>query len=247
MAKARHRARTRDRYRGRTCDAGPHRIRRSLRLRSRRRRGESRIPPQHPRDRRPDLDRPTHLRHRRRRRRHGSNRPARAKRVRPPDSCPRGPRPALNRQLYGSRSSRTMSGTICERLASRSRAASSRAVALGVAWRRQELLRLRPVAALAVSFELGWIALHLALGVHSDFDSAVVYPRDGNALLHGTYPASEYPPGATLLFALEALVSGGSGEGVRTAHAFLMVPFEVATFVGIWMLRTRYSAWLATL
>jgi hypothetical protein len=121
------------------------------------------------------------------------------------------------------------------------------AAALGVAWRRQELLRLRPVAALAVCFELGWIALHLALGVHSDFDSAIVYPREGNALLHGTYPASEYPPGATLLFALEALVSGGSGEGVRTAHAFLMVPFEVATFVGIWMLRTRYSAWLATL
>jgi Glycosyltransferase family 87 len=120
------------------------------------------------------------------------------------------------------------------------------AVALGLAWSRQELLRLRLVVALALCFQLGWIVLHLALGVHSDFDSAVVYPREGNALLDGRYPSSEYPPGATILFAVEALVSGGSGDGVRAANAFMMVPFALATVVGIWILRTRYSAWFAT-
>jgi Glycosyltransferase family 87 len=118
-------------------------------------------------------------------------------------------------------------------------------VALSLVWRRQERLRLAPLLGLACAFQVGWIVLHLALGVHSDFDSAVVYPREGNALLHGRYPSSEYPPGATLLFALESLVSGGSGEGVRTAHAFLMVPFELATVAGIWLLRTRYSGWFA--
>src|SRR5689334_4048475 len=119
------------------------------------------------------------------------------------------------------------------------------ALALVLVWRRQELLRLWPLLAVALAFQVGWTALHLALGVHSDFDSAVVYPREGNALLHGSYPASEYPPGATLLFAFEALVSGGSGEGVRIANAFTMVPFELAIVSAIWMLRTRYSAWFA--
>ena len=121
------------------------------------------------------------------------------------------------------------------------------AVALGLVWRRQELLRLRSLLLLALAFQLGWVVLHLALGVHSDFDSANVYPREGNALLHGHYPDTEYPPGAILLFALEALVSGGSGEGVRVAHAFLMVPFQLATVAGVWMLRTRWSGWFAAL
>jgi Glycosyltransferase family 87 len=121
------------------------------------------------------------------------------------------------------------------------------AVALGLVWRRQELLRLRSLLALALVFEIGWVVLHLALGVHSDFESANVYPREGNALLHGHYPDTEYPPGAILLFALEALVSGGSGEGVRVAHAFMMVPFQLATVAGVWALRTRWSGWFAAL
>jgi hypothetical protein len=121
------------------------------------------------------------------------------------------------------------------------------AIALGFVWRRQELLRLRSLLALALVFEIGWIVLHLALGVHSDFESANVYPREGNALLHGHYPDTEYPPGAILLFALEALVSGGSGEGVRVAHAFVMVPFQLATVAGVWALRTRWSGWFAAL
>src|SRR5256885_1911206 len=118
-------------------------------------------------------------------------------------------------------------------------------VALGVAWRRQELLGLRSLLALALVFQIGWVVVHLGLGVHSDFDSASVYPREGNALLHGHYPDSEYPPGAILLFAFEALVSGGSGEAVRVANAFVMVPFQVATVAGVWALRTRWSGWFA--
>src|SRR6266566_4949387 len=120
-------------------------------------------------------------------------------------------------------------------------------IALGLVWRRQELLRLRSLLALTFVFQLGWVVLHLALGVHSDFDSANVYPREGNALLHGHYPDTEYPPGAILLFALEALLSGGSGEGVRTANAFMMVPFQLVTVAGIWALRTRWSGWFAAL
>ena len=121
------------------------------------------------------------------------------------------------------------------------------AIALGFVWRRQDVLRLRSLLALALVFEIGWIVLHLALGVHSDFESANVYPREGNALLHGHYPDTEYPPGAILLFAFEALVSGGSGEGVRIAHAFVMVPFQLATVAGVWALRTRWSGWFAAL
>jgi len=120
-------------------------------------------------------------------------------------------------------------------------------IALGFVWRRQELLRLRSLLTLALVFEIGWIVLHLALGVHSDFESANVYPREGNALLHGNYPDTEYPPGAILLFAFEALVSGGSGEGVRVAHAFMMVPFQLATVAGVWALRTRWSGWFGAL
>jgi hypothetical protein len=121
------------------------------------------------------------------------------------------------------------------------------AIALVIVRRAHELLRLRALLALALVFQVGWVGLHLALGVHSDFDSAYVYPREGNALLHGHYPDTEYPPGAILLFAFEALVSGGSGDGVRVAHAFLMIPFGLATVAGVWALRTRWSGWFAAL
>ena len=36
------------------------------------------------------------------------------------------------------------------------------AIALGFVWRRQELLRLRSLLAVALVFEIGWIVLHLA-------------------------------------------------------------------------------------
>jgi len=116
--------------------------------------------------------------------------------------------------------------------------------ALVVAWRGQERLRLAPLLTLALALELGFVVVHLALGVQSDFDSARVYPREGEALLHGHYPDTEYPPGAVLLFAFEALVSGG-GSGVRVANAFTMIPFELAVVAAVFALRTRRSAWFA--
>lgn len=119
------------------------------------------------------------------------------------------------------------------------------ALAFAVAWRRQERLALGPIVAIGLAFQLGWIALHLALGVHSDGDSSVVYSGEGHTLLSGIYPHSEYPPGAVLLFALDWLLAGGGGDAVRTSHAFLMVPFQLVTVLAIWKLRTPWSAWLA--
>jgi hypothetical protein len=114
--------------------------------------------------------------------------------------------------------------------------------ALVLAWRWQQELRLAPLLGLALAFHLGWIAVHLALGVPSDWDSRVIYPPQGNALLDGEYPRSEYPPGAVLLFAVEVLL--GDGEA-RVSNAFVMVPFQVGTVAAIWALRTPWSAWFA--
>jgi hypothetical protein len=114
--------------------------------------------------------------------------------------------------------------------------------ALAWAWRRQEALRLVPLLALATAFHAGWVAVHLALGVPSDWDSRVVYPPQGNALLDGDYPRSEYPPGAVLLFGLEVLLGGGEA---RVSNALVMIPFQLATVAAIWALRTPWSAWFA--
>ena len=70
------------------------------------------------------------------------------------------------------------------------------AVALIHAWRVQDRLRLGPVLALAFAFNAGWVALHLGLHVRGDFDSRHVYNVQGESLLHGNYPRSEYPVGA---------------------------------------------------
>jgi hypothetical protein len=102
--------------------------------------------------------------------------------------------------------------------------------------------RASPGSRPALVLEFGWIAFHLAHGVDADSDSARALPREGNAFLHRAYPESEYPPGAILLFALDVLLGGGS---TRVAHAFLMIPFQIAVVAGIWSFRTRWSAWLA--
>ncbi len=114
--------------------------------------------------------------------------------------------------------------------------------ALLYAWRTRERLRLVPVLALALVFEAGWVALHLGLGVRGDFDSRGLYRIQGESLLHGHYPRSEYPPGAVLLFALEAVLGGGA---TRTTNALLMIPFQLVSVACVWATRTRYSAWLA--
>jgi hypothetical protein len=112
-----------------------------------------------------------------------------------------------------------------------------------IAWRGQERLRLVPILALSLAFQLAWIAIHLKLGVTS-IDSSVLYRRWGNALLHGHYPDAQYPPAAVLLFAFDALLGGGP---TRTSHAFVMIPFQLVTVGAVWALRTRRSAWLAAL
>jgi Glycosyltransferase family 87 len=110
-------------------------------------------------------------------------------------------------------------------------------------WREQDRLRLSALLGLSLAFQVAWIALHLGVGL-SSFDSEVLYRRWGNELLQGQYPASQYPPGAVLLFALEAWLGGGA---TRTSHAFAMIPFHLLTVVAVWALRTRTTPWLAAL
>jgi hypothetical protein len=110
-------------------------------------------------------------------------------------------------------------------------------------WREQERLRLLPLLGLTLVFQLAWIAVHLGVGLES-FDSQILYSRWGNELLDGRYPEAQYPPGAVLLFALEAWLGGGA---TRTSNAFVMIPFQLATVAAVWAVRTRVTPWLAAL
>jgi uncharacterized membrane protein len=112
-----------------------------------------------------------------------------------------------------------------------------------LAWRWQDRLRLVPLLGMSCAFALAWIGLHLHLGVQS-VDSSVLYRQWGNELLDGHYPDAQYPPGAVLLFALDALLGGGP---TRTAHAFVMVPFQLVTVAAVWALKTRWTPWFAAL
>jgi hypothetical protein len=118
------------------------------------------------------------------------------------------------------------------------------AAALGCllyAWRAQSRLRLPLLLAIGLTFHVCWLLLHVHLAVPEDGDPPL-YRLQGDALLDGDYPRSEYPPGAVLLFALDVLLRR-SDPGL--AHAFLMVPFQLVCVWAVWSLRTRYSAWLA--
>lgn len=116
------------------------------------------------------------------------------------------------------------------------------AAGLVLAWRRRDRLRLAPLLTLCVAFQVVWIAIHLHLGYHGDSPTQVVYAHQGQAVLHGEYPRSPYPPGAVALFAVDAWLGGGA---TRTSGAFAMVPFQLLCVAGIWALRTRSSEWLA--
>jgi len=107
-------------------------------------------------------------------------------------------------------------------------------------WHRQDELRLVPLVVIGLSFHLAWIWAHHTLGAMGDQDVTSVYPVEGNELVHGIYPESEYPVGAVLLFGLEAWLGD-----VQTANRLLMVVFQLACVLAIWGLRTRYSGWLA--
>jgi len=114
--------------------------------------------------------------------------------------------------------------------------------ALLAVWPSRTELRLAPILILGGAFQLGWIAIHLHLGVHGDHDPNGLYSAQGEALLHGEYPHSEYPPGAVALFALDTWLGGGTA---RTANAFLMIPFQLLCVAGIWALRTQWTPWLS--
>lgn len=117
------------------------------------------------------------------------------------------------------------------------------AVALLIAWRGQERLRLPGLLLVALAFQAALVALDLAAGAPADHGTDL-YAQQGQALLDGNYPHSEYPTGAVLLFAVEAGLGGGS---TRTANAVVMIPFQLLAVAAIWACRTRWSAWLAAL
>ena len=112
---------------------------------------------------------------------------------------------------------------------------------LVVAWEGQRRLRLAPVLGCAVVLGLGWLVLHVLIGVDPDQDLSF-YAEDGSSLLDGTYPRSEYPTGAVGLFALETWVGG---EPPRAVHAIVMLAMHLAVVAALWSVRTRLSAWLA--
>jgi hypothetical protein len=120
--------------------------------------------------------------------------------------------------------------------------AAAAALGLVQAWREQERLRFGPVLALAVALPLAWLLLHLGLDVEGDKDASVVFRWQGNTLLRGEYPRSEYPVGAVLLFAFEAWLGGGS---TRTTNALAMLPFQAALVGAVWATRMRFAPWLA--
>src|SRR5205085_8419269 len=97
-------------------------------------------------------------------------------------------------------------------------------LALLSAWRVQERLRLLPLLALTLAFNLAYVVVHLASHVRGDLDSRAIYGTYGQRLLDGHYPHSDYPVGAVLLFALEAAINGTHS---RTPNAFLMIPFQL--------------------
>jgi len=114
--------------------------------------------------------------------------------------------------------------------------------ALFVAWRGQQRLRLLPLLALALGFHVALVWLHIEEAVPVDFD-ITIFTNQGQSLLDGTYPQSEYPTGAVSLFGLEMWLS----DSARTPNALLMIPFQLAAVGAVWSLRTRWSAWLAAL
>lgn len=114
--------------------------------------------------------------------------------------------------------------------------------ALLVAWLGQEHLKLLPLLALAFGFHVALVWLHIEQGIPVDFD-ITVFTTQGQSLLDGDYPRSEYPTGAVSLFGLEMWL----GDSARTPNALLMIPFQLAAVGAVWSLRTRWSGWLAAL
>jgi len=116
--------------------------------------------------------------------------------------------------------------------------------ALALVWWSRERLRLGRLLAVTLVLDVAWILVrrHHTLGL--DFEWRDVYAPQGEVLLDGRYPRSQYPAGAVSLFALEAWLGG---ETTRFVHAGLMVPFHLVTVAAVWSLRTAWSSWLAAI
>jgi hypothetical protein len=115
------------------------------------------------------------------------------------------------------------------------------AAALGLVWPRRDDLRLPGLLAVAFVLHVGWLLVR----IHADFQSPeqfTVYAPQGQILLDGDYPRSEYPVGAVLLFAFEAALRG---DDTHLVHSFAMVPFQLVAVVALWSLHTRWSPWFA--
>jgi len=114
-------------------------------------------------------------------------------------------------------------------------------VALLVAWRGQERLRLAPLLVLAACEQAALVGVLVAHGFRGDHDTSV-YGQQGDMLLHGQFPRSEYPTGAVLLFAFERAIGSGS---VWLANAAVMIACGLVVASAVWSCRTRWSGWLA--
>jgi hypothetical protein len=113
--------------------------------------------------------------------------------------------------------------------------------ALALCWGARDRLRLAPLLAVGVLLQAGWLLVRIH-AVYVSTEPQLLYASTGRQLLDGTYPHSEYPVGAVLLFALEAALHGNRSHLV---HGFLMIPVQLAAVAAVWRLRTRWSAWLA--
>lgn len=114
------------------------------------------------------------------------------------------------------------------------------ALALVVGWKKREGLRARDIVVLAVAFPAAIAIVHLARGVSGDIDVQAVYQAEGTSLLRGTYPHSEYPPGAVVLFAIEDWV-----RSARSVNPFVMALCQGAISAALCSLRTVEARWLA--
>jgi hypothetical protein len=117
-------------------------------------------------------------------------------------------------------------------------------VALLLAWLWQGELRSVQVLVGAVAFALALVLVRHHVGSHGDIDVNGVYREQGQALLDGRYPRSEYPPGAVVLFALDVLLGGGH---TRTSNALIMVAFQAAIVASLLALRSQLGVWPAAI
>jgi hypothetical protein len=115
------------------------------------------------------------------------------------------------------------------------------ATALALVWTERERLTLPMLLVLSTILQAGWLLVRAHAAFTSD-EPTFVYAPTGDTLLHGAYPASEYPVGAVLLFAVEAALGGGQTHGV---HALLMILFQLAAVAAVWSLPTPWSHWFA--